>query len=170
MNKINTEYTQQAADWRKLLKKNTVKTYLVIFVFFLIYLVVGFLSDLLILLDTYPQESALNLSYLLLTLQVIPYATIITMIVALLSLMVTFLFHKKLILLGTKYREIDQKTASTFQEKQLVNLLEEMKIAAGLNYLPKLYIIEADYMNAGEDYTQLEGGDNYVSATYQPLQ
>lgn len=148
MNKINTEYTQQAADWRKLLKKNTIKTYWVIFAFFFIYLIVGFLSDLLILLNTYPQLSIANLSYLLFTLQVIPYATIITMIVALLSLIVTFLFHKRLVLLGTKYREIDQQTATTFQEKQLVNLLEEMKIAAGLNYLPKLYIIEADYMNA----------------------
>src|SRR5205814_6321184 len=33
-------------------------------------------------------------------------------------------------------------------EQQLYNIVEEMKIAAGLNYMPKVFIIEADYMNA----------------------
>jgi heat shock protein HtpX len=33
-------------------------------------------------------------------------------------------------------------------EKQLYNVIEELKVAAGLHYMPKIYIIEADYMNA----------------------
>jgi heat shock protein HtpX len=51
-------------------------------------------------------------------------------------------------LLGTDYHEITPETAQTLQEKQLYDVAEELKIAAGLNYMPKIYIINADYMNA----------------------
>ena len=51
-------------------------------------------------------------------------------------------------LLGTQYHEITPETAQSLQEKQLYNVVEEMKVAAGLHYIPKVYIIEANYMNA----------------------
>jgi heat shock protein HtpX len=50
-------------------------------------------------------------------------------------------------LLGTNYREITPEAAS-LQEKQLYNTVEEMKVAAGLHYMPRVFLIEADYMNA----------------------
>jgi heat shock protein HtpX len=51
-------------------------------------------------------------------------------------------------LLGTEYHEITPETAQSLEEKQLYNTVEEMKIAAGLKYMPKVFIIDADYMNA----------------------
>ncbi len=39
-------------------------------------------------------------------------------------------------------------TSSLIPEQQLYNVVEEMKIAAGLRYMPKVFIIDADYMNA----------------------
>ncbi|HLB58104.1 MAG TPA: zinc metalloprotease HtpX, partial [Gammaproteobacteria bacterium] len=39
-------------------------------------------------------------------------------------------------------------TAQTTAEKQSYNVVEELKIAAGLRYMPKIFIIDADYMNA----------------------
>jgi heat shock protein HtpX len=51
-------------------------------------------------------------------------------------------------LLGTDSREITPTTAKNIQEAQLYNVIEEMKVASGLSYMPKVYIIEANYMNA----------------------
>ena len=51
-------------------------------------------------------------------------------------------------LLGTNYHEVTSNNARSLEEKQLYNVVEEMKTAAGLRFMPKVYIINADYMNA----------------------
>ena len=43
-------------------------------------------------------------------------------------------------LLGTEYREITLETAQSLAEKQLYNVVEELKIAAGLRFMPRVYI------------------------------
>lgn len=43
--------------------------------------------------------------------------------------------------------EITDSTAGD-KEKQLFNILHELKIASGLSYLPKLYVMESPHMNA----------------------
>ena len=53
-----------------------------------------------------------------------------------------------IMLLGTEYYEITPESARNLNEKQLYNVVEEMKVAAGLRYMPKVFLIEADYMNA----------------------
>ena len=67
---------------------------------------------------------------------------------AVISLMITYSMYDKFMLLGTDSREITPETAQNLQERQLYNVIEEMKVAAGLSFMPKVYIIEADYMNA----------------------
>ena len=65
------------------------------------------------------------------------------------TLLITFSMYDKIMLLGTDSREITPETASlNLQEKQLYNVVEEMKVAAGLTFMPKVFIIEANYMNA----------------------
>src|SRR5258707_11382365 len=49
-------------------------------------------------------------------------------------------------MMGNEYREITNSTSGP--ARQLYNVVEEMKIAAGLKFMPKVYIIEANYMNA----------------------
>lgn len=142
------EYTVGTTDWRRLLRSNQRRTKLVISAFILIYLVLGFLVDLYLRSRQYPQIPLSELSKALLTFKLIPRATIVTTVVALIFLWVTFTFADKLMLLGTDYREITPQTAKTLQEKQLYNTIEEMKVAAGLRYMPRIFVIEADYMNA----------------------
>ena len=62
--------------------------------------------------------------------------------------MVTYAFYDKLMLMGTEYHEITPETSQNLQEKQLYHVVEEMKVAAGLQFMPKVFIIEANYMNA----------------------
>jgi len=67
---------------------------------------------------------------------------------AIISLLITFTLYDRIMLLGTDYKEITPETAQTIQEKQLYNVVEEMKVAAGLKFMPKVFLINADYMNA----------------------
>lgn len=142
------QYTAKATDWRASLSKNTRRTYFVIASFLLIYIAIGLLVDLFITSGHYPQASLSQLFYALITFQLFPLATVVALAVALIALWVTFAYHDKLMLLGTEYHEITPETAKDLTEKQFYNVVEEVKVAAGLKFMPKVYIIEADYMNA----------------------
>lgn len=137
-----------AADWRNLLRINKKRTRFVITTFILIYVVIGLLVDMFIYSGTYPSATLSQLFFALITFTLFPKATLITTFIAIISLWVTFKFSDKLMLLGTEYREITPETAKSVEEKQLYNVVEEMKVAAGLSYMPKVYLIEAPYMNA----------------------
>lgn len=144
MNELN--YT--AANWRQTIRANNRKTFFVIAIFFLIYLTLGMLVDTYIYSTHYPQATLSQIFIALATFQLFPLVTLIMLGVAAISLLVTFSLHDQLMLLGTEYKEITPETAQTLIEKQLYNVVEELKIAAGLRYMPKVYIIDADYMNA----------------------
>lgn len=141
-------------DWRKQLRTNEKRTKIVISLFILIYLAIGMLIDLFLhsgQITTAYGTTNIPLSTTLvnlITFNIIPYATIIMGVVAIVSIIITFSLHDKLILLGTEYHEITAGSAKTLEEKQLYNVVEEMKTAAGLRYMPKVYIIDVDYMNA----------------------
>ncbi|MBU1629337.1 MAG: M48 family metalloprotease, partial [Gammaproteobacteria bacterium] len=142
----------RSADWRAQLVTNQRRTFFVIASFVLIYLAIGFLVDLIIHggfdggMD--PQHQLGFVFQQLITFQTIPYATITMAVVAVVSLFVTYSLYDRLMLLGTQHREITPQTAQSTAEQQLYNVVEEMRIAAGLSYLPKIFVIEADYMNA----------------------
>ena len=148
MTRLPDNLTHSAADWRQTLRVNNRKTYLVIGVFFLIYFCVGLLIDTFIYAGQFQQAPLSQIVMALLTLHLFPLVTLIMLAIAAVSLFVTFSLNNRLMLLGTEYREITPETAQTFQEKQLYNIIEELKIAAGLRFMPKVYIIQANYMNA----------------------
>lgn len=142
------DYKADTANWRRSLRINGRRTFFVIATFILIYLVIGLLIDLYIYAGHFPQATISQLLYNLVTFNLTPRATIITFVIAVISLWVTFKFSNKLMLLGSQYRQITPETAQTLEEKQLYNIVEEMKVAASLKFMPKVYIIDADYMNA----------------------
>mgnify|MGYP000473378456 CR=1 FL=1 len=136
----------KSVDWRQQLKMNQYRTKVVIFLFFLIYLALGLLIDIYLNLNS-GQTSVSNILKLIATGVIIPKATLVLFFIALISLWVTLHFSDQLMLLGTEYQEVTA-TSSNQQEQQLYNVIEELKIAAGLKYMPKIYIINANYMNA----------------------
>lgn len=142
------KFIQSTADWRQELRSNNRRTVMVIGMFFLIYICLGLLVDTYIYAEHYPQEPLSLIFKALLTFKLFPLVTLIMLGIATISILVTFSLSDKLMLLGTEYHQITPETARTFEEKQLYNVIEEMKIAAGLKYMPKVYIIDANYMNA----------------------
>ncbi|KTC66847.1 heat shock protein HtpX [Legionella birminghamensis] len=143
-----SDYHGSVGDWRAQLKKNQRKTRVVIALFILIYTGVGLVADVFVLQSTHPNLSLQQAFYALLTLQIIPYATLIMGGIAVISLLITYAMYDRIMLMGTEYREITPETAQNLQEKQLFNVVEEMRVSAGLKYMPKVFLIEANYMNA----------------------
>lgn len=138
----------KTADWRKTIRQNNRRTIVVISLFFLIYCAIGLLVDLYLYSSTYPTANLSDLFFALITFQLTPLVTILMLVIAIISLWVSYALSDKLMLLGTTHREITPETARNANEQQLYNVIEEMKIAAGLRYIPKVYLIEANYMNA----------------------
>jgi heat shock protein HtpX len=140
--------TTTTADWRATLRRNQRRTYAVILLFFMIYGAIGIVVDMTRYASIYPTASPSQLLQGLLTLHLFPLATLILLGIAGLSLFVSYSLHDKLMLLGTDYHEIKPDHAHSLEEQQLYHVIEEMKIAAGLRFMPRVFIIEADYMNA----------------------
>jgi heat shock protein HtpX len=138
----------KSADWRGSIRANTRRTYFVIGSFVLIYAGLGLLIDVYLNAQKYPEVSLSRITSGLLHFEIFPSATLILALIAVVAILITFSLHNKLMLLGTEYHEVDPKTAETREEVQLYNVIEEMKVAAGLSYMPKVFIIDADYMNA----------------------
>lgn len=145
---IKASFVAGPGKWRTILKQNGRRTYAVMFTFLMIYSALGFLCDLILIANAHPNMSLSFAAYEILTIQQVPWATLSMFSVGLLSIGITLLFHNKIMLMGTNSREITPESASSLQEKQLYNVVEELKLAAGLSYMPRIYIIEADYMNA----------------------
>jgi heat shock protein HtpX len=143
-----SDYHAKAGDWREQLRRNGRRTTYVIVLFILVYAAVGVLVDVYILNSLYPQIPLSIDAYALLTLRVTPYATLLMLGFAGVSLIITYAFYDKIMLLGTDSFEITASSARNVQEQQLYNVVEEMKVAAGLRFMPKVYLIEANYMNA----------------------
>ena len=119
--------------------------FFVVGTFILIYLLIGFLIDAYIDAGHYPQAPLSQIFYALFTFKLLPKATFITGLIAVVSLWIAFAFHDKLILLGSDYREITPENAANMTEKMLYHVVEEMKISAGLSFMPKVYIIQATW-------------------------
>ncbi|MCX5773016.1 MAG: zinc metalloprotease HtpX, partial [Fusobacteria bacterium] len=136
-------------NFREVLKKNSRKTVIVLILFVLIYLIVGLIIDIVIQSSIYHGYYSVGTLFVnLVTFNIIPYATIIFCFVAIVSIAITLFFHNRIMMVGTEYKEITSDNQSTMLEKQIYNIVEEMKIAAGMQYMPKIYIINANYMNA----------------------
>lgn len=155
-----------AKSFRQVLDENNRKTKMVIFVFLLIYTFIGLLIDVASrayivshgqYYNAYTQQ-AVHFSawdafmysfYQLITFEQMPWATIAMFAVAIVSVFLSFMLYDKAMLMGTEYILVDpNKRALNNVEKQLYNIIDELRIAARLNYMPKIYIIDADYMNA----------------------
>ncbi|MBA3536999.1 MAG: zinc metalloprotease HtpX [Tatlockia sp.] len=142
------DYHASAGNWREQIKRNERKTHWVIVLFIAIYVAVGLIVDSFIIISSYPQIRLTQALTALLTFRVLPIATLLMAAFAGISLLITYSLYDKIMLLGTDSREITPETAQNLQEKQLYNVIEEMKVAAGLNFMPKVFVINADYMNA----------------------
>lgn len=141
-------YHGSVCDWRKQIKENKRKTIAVIAFFVSAFFCVGGLVDVVLLQAQHPNIPIEQNMLALIRWQAIPYATLLLVGFASLCIFITYLHYDSIMLLGTNYKEITANTENNEVEQQLYHVVEEMKIAAGLNFMPKVFMIEANYMNA----------------------
>jgi heat shock protein HtpX len=137
-----------AADWRQVLKVNQRKTVAVIGAFIIIYLLIGLLLDLYIYSSMYRQATLQQIFFAIIKGQLRPTFMLVTGVIAIIAILISFKFHDRIMLLGTEAREIKVDGTNSIDEQQLLNVVEELKVAAGMRYCPRVFIIEEDYMNA----------------------
>lgn len=136
------------SDWREQLRKNERRTKWVMATFIIIYLSVGLLVDYFVYSTLYTNIPPQQIINAILRFYITPYATLIMGGIAVVSILITFALYDKIMLLGTDSRQITAENARNLKEKQLFNVVEEMTVAAGMRYVPKVFIINANYMNA----------------------
>jgi heat shock protein HtpX len=144
----NMAFQKNMTDWREVLRKNQRKTYIVLTAFVVVYIIVGLIIDLYFRSHMFPKATLGQVFYALATFVITPYFTIIFCAVAVVSILIALAFHNNLMLIGTEYKKITSDSSDSLMEKQIYNVVEEMKIASGMDYMPNIYIIEANYMNA----------------------
>jgi len=122
---------------------NELKSKVAVAAFFAVYTLIGLLLDIII----YNMPSLSYGLYMLLTLQVFPMATVSMIAFGVVSMLITYSMYDKIMLYGHEYKEIRVEDARG-SEKRLYDMVYELAHRAGLGYMPRLYIIDADYMNA----------------------
>ncbi|EMI5491949.1 zinc metalloprotease HtpX [Providencia stuartii] len=133
-------------DFRDIIRKNNIRTRLVVISYIFIMLIVGLLAD----TATHPDERIGFFENLLafVTFQQLPVATLIILGLTFLGLIYIHYRGHKMMLAGMDAKEITAENASTPEERQLCNILEELSLSATLRYVPRLYILESDEPNA----------------------
>lgn len=133
-------------NFRKIIKQNQLKTKLVMFSFVLLMIFVGLVAD--VAIGSVSEPSFWNSFFNFLTLKKLPIVTIVLFIISSVSLLIISWKGHKIMMSGSIYKELHHEQDMNFEEKQALNLVEEMAISASLGYVPKTYIMDTDDMNA----------------------
>lgn len=133
-------------DFRDVIRKNNIRTRLVIMSYIFIMLIVGLLAD----TATHADERIgfVENIFRFITLKQLPVATFIVLGLTFIGLIYIHFRGHKMMLAGINASEITAENATSTEEKQLYNILEELSLSATLGYIPRLYILDSDEPNA----------------------
>lgn len=133
-------------DFRNVIRKNNIRTRFVVMSYIFIMLIIGLLAD----IATHPNEQLdlFDNAMEFVTLKEMPIATFIVLGLTFLGLVYIHFRGHKMMLAGMNAKEINPENATSSEEKQLFNIIEELSLSASLGYIPRLYILESDEPNA----------------------
>lgn len=137
-------------NYRNIRDENIKKSRYVIAFYLLIFVFVGLLGDSILLLSegNYGDTSLWVIMSTLITFEVFPIVTFIMAVVSSVIVFAAVTFGSKIMLAGSEYSKIDRDTDLNFHEEQLLNIVEELKISSRLRYMPEVYILESNQLNA----------------------
>lgn len=135
-------------DFREVIRVNNTKTKFVIGSYIFIMFLVGILAD----VAVRPIYDASIISNILvyITFKSVPYVTCFVVSITIIGIFIISKFGHKIMLSGSDYKNIspDSTENLSFDERQVLNMVEEMSLSANLGYVPKVYILETGDMNA----------------------
>lgn len=131
-------------DFETIIKKNHQKSLLAIITYIVVFVFVGLLVDI-VRINTQDFSSAL---FALMSFQILPTFTLLMCAIAGTIVLYSISNFKRIMLSGSHYKEIDPTKVLSSQERRIHALLQSLLQEAKLPFTPKLYIMEAPYMNA----------------------
>ena len=153
---MSEDLQYSSVNWREVVRKNTRKTYFVIATFLVVFFLLGIFVDTIwrysefanAYYSQYGRELPIFKVFMsLATFQIHPIATMVISAATIVWLLITFAMYDKIMLSGTQYQEVSADNQDPLA-RRVYNVVEEMKVAAGMRYMPKVFLIEANYMNA----------------------
>lgn len=133
-------------DFREAIRKNNFKTKLVIGTYIVIMIIVGILAD--IVISPNPQLNFSQNFFNFITFKQVPSIMLVIFVITILGIFLITKFGHKMMLSGTGYTLLDPDKKLSIQDKQIYNIVEEMSLSANLGYIPKIYILETNELNA----------------------
>ncbi|MGP1450384.1 MAG: zinc metalloprotease HtpX [Wolinella sp.] len=118
---------------------------MVLVLYVAIFLMIGLLVDIV-------RINAPTLSdgiYALVFFRITPVVTLGMGVVALVAIGGSMLYFKRIVLSGSEYKELSRDDRNlSFRELELIKILDETIRESNTDFMPKLYIMDAPYMNA----------------------
>jgi len=140
-------------NYREIKQKNYQKTNIVIVFYILLFLSIGLLGE--TISSSFDIKNQVNLiDAMLITFnkikegKYIPVFTIVMLCIAFLIIFISIKFGNKILLSGSQYIKLNDKENLSHQERMVLNIVEELVISSRLRYMPDVYIVNEDYMNA----------------------
>ncbi|PAF41838.1 zinc metalloprotease HtpX [Helicobacter sp. 11S03491-1] len=131
-------------DFKKIISQNQFKTNAVLITYILIFIFIGLLVD--IIRINAPSFSQAFIE--LVTFQIFPIVTFCMLIGALVIIYFSIQNFTRIMLEGSEYKLIDPSKVLSKTERQIYGILEELIDESHTSFIPKLYIMNAPYMNA----------------------
>ena len=131
-------------DFETIIKKNHQKSLLAIITYIVVFVFVGLLVDI-VRINAQDFSSTL---IALMSFQILPTFTLLMCAIAGGIVLYSISNFKRIMLSGSHYKEIDPTKVLSSQERRIHALLQSLLHEAKLPFTPKLYIMDAPYMNA----------------------
>ena len=128
----------------RIIRANQLKTNAVLVIYFALFLCIGLLGD--IVRINAPSFGA-GLGALV-SFQIFPLITCIMALCAIAVILYSIGNFRQIMLSGDTYKELTLQSAQTQKEKQIVQILDELLHQSQTPFRPRLYLLEAPYLNA----------------------
>lgn len=135
-------------NYRNILKQNIFKTRMVIFTYLTIMVFVGLLVDVVFMSSIGREDNLTDALLNFITLQEIPFATIIITLIVLIGIFIVTKFGSKIMLSGSEYENLSKKQNLNGLERTILNMVEEMSISANIGFVPETYLMKTTQINA----------------------
>ncbi len=132
------------SHFERIIAQNKLKTYAVLAIYIIIFILIGLLADI-IRIDAPSLQEGFAM---LLSLYEFPLITFGMTLVALCIIFFSIGQFSRIMLSGNEYKRINPNNVLSRKESRLYGILQDLLKSANCSFEPALYIMEAPYMNA----------------------
>lgn len=132
------------SHFERIIAQNKLKTYAVLAIYIIIFILIGLLADIIRIDAPSLQEGFI----MLLSFYEFPLITFGMAVVAVGIILFSVQRFSRIMLSGNEYKRINPNNVLSRQESRLYGVFQDLLRSANCSFEPALYIMEAPYMNA----------------------